>query len=77
MSAWVIVTRPADVRAAVAAAEPAGPVTVLAVGTRELADLAAVAGADGVSWLAPEAGQAVESCAAQVADLVAEARPRL
>ncbi len=77
MSAWVIVTRPADVRAAVAAAVPAGPVTILAVGTRELADLAAVAGADGVSWLALEAGQAVESCAAQVADLVAEARPRL
>jgi electron transfer flavoprotein alpha subunit len=74
---WVIVTRPDGAVAAVRTAAAAGPVTVLAVGPRELADAVAATGADSVLWLAPADGCSAESCAPQVADLVASAAPRL
>ncbi|MBU4214461.1 MAG: electron transfer flavoprotein subunit alpha/FixB family protein [Actinobacteria bacterium] len=77
MSAWVVLTRPEGAAAAVRAAAAGGAVTVLAVGPRELADAVASAGADEVLWLEPQPGFAIESCAPQVADLVAADSPQL
>jgi electron transfer flavoprotein alpha subunit len=77
MSAWVVLTRPEGAAAAVRAAAAGRAVTVLAVGPRELADAVASAGADAVLWVEPQPGFAIESCAPQVADLVAADSPTL
>lgn len=77
MTAWVVLTSPEGAGAAVQVAADAGPVTALAVGSRELAEAVATAGAARVLWLEPAAGSAAESATAQVAALIVADGPAL
>jgi electron transfer flavoprotein alpha subunit len=74
---WVLATSTRGVAAQVAAVRPLGPVTVVALGTREVAERAAAAGPDAVRWCEPAGGVPVEAYAGAVAGLVAQAAPRL
>ena len=73
---WVLATSVAGVPACVAAVRGLGPVTVVALGSRELAERAAACGPDVVRWCEPEAGVPVEAYAAALADRLAQAAPR-
>ncbi|MCG2799085.1 MAG: electron transfer flavoprotein subunit alpha/FixB family protein [Cellulomonas sp.] len=77
MNAWVVLTRPEGAVAAVRAAAAGGAVSVLAVGPRALADAVASTGAGAVLWVEPQPGLAIESCAPQVAEVVAADSPQL
>jgi electron transfer flavoprotein alpha subunit len=76
-AAWVLTTSGAGVSARVAAVRPLGTVTVVALGPRAVAEQAAAAGPDRVLWCVPTAGVPVEAYASAVAELVAQAAPRL
>ncbi len=72
---WVLATPDTRVGALVAAVRALGPVTVVALGTREAAERAAAAGPDMVRWCEPPDGVAVDAYAAALADAVAQAAP--
>ncbi|MCL2781950.1 MAG: electron transfer flavoprotein subunit alpha/FixB family protein [Actinomycetia bacterium] len=74
---WLLATSGAEVSAQLAAVRELGPVTVLAVGSREVAEQAAACGPDAVRWCQPAEGVPVEACAAAVADAAAQAEPDL
>jgi electron transfer flavoprotein alpha subunit len=77
-STWVVATTDKRLPAMVNAARALGaPVTVVAVGPRELADAASAAGPDDVVWVAPGATAPVEACAPRVAAAAAAAAPRV
>lgn len=74
---WVIATTDKRLPAMVSAARAlGGVVTVVAVGSRELADAASATGPDEVLWVEPGATEPVEAHAARVAAAAAEASPR-
>ncbi len=75
---WVLATDTRRLAAMVAAARGAGGrVTVAAIGPRSLADAAAAAGPDAVSWVETDGGTPAEAYAQALAAAVAAAAPRV
>ncbi len=75
---WVLATDTRRLAAMVAAARGAGGrVMVAAIGPRSLADAAAAAGPDAVSWVETDAGIPSEAYAQPLAAAIAAASPRL
>lgn len=74
---WVLATSGTGVPAQVASVRALGPVTVVAIGSRQVAEQAAAGGPDVVRWCEPPDGTPVEAYTAAIADLVARAAPRL
>lgn len=77
-STWVLATDDRKLTAMVRTARAGGaPVAVLAVGPRALADAAAAARPDHVSWIEPRDGVPPEAYAATVADILVTAQARV
>lgn len=78
VDSWIIVTDDERVGGMLAAARQlGGRVAAAVVGPRSLADAVAAAGPDRVLWYALRDGVPAEACAAEVADAVKTAAPRV
>jgi len=74
---WVLATDASKLYSMVAAARGlGGDVTVLAVGSRSLAEAAAVAGADRVCWIETADDVPADAFAATVGEILSAAKPR-